>query len=550
MASNVERICWTAQLPNNGTSPHVLPNGTSAIADGEVLIESEFLELNSQLHYSKTVHILLTEEFVFVKEVRDGRDSEASSLLQHDSEKTVSKFLRREVAVEVCKGCAFTFKAKWSEDSPVWKTYELCGREEVWVKWLRSFNLEESQDLAMISSSTSVGDSDSDEFSDDEEADEVQMIPEYALTLSVDRTISTWSVSMLNPSKVRRFAFAQHQPLLPSLESSRNDSDLEDMFHNLNSGSIYRSNSHPSISLGKPFRCASLPNIADLGNVRLDTDLRFNSRRTRVQSTAHDFNREEENGDENAVLSTLQQRVENLRAHPSNLNFVRRGKGDEAVWESLTTPRHHRKHSLCLAIGNEANRIPMPSDLSTRGVRNRRVSHKQEIDKHNGKVLHSPHTNSRHSSLSPKRCSTWRSESLPPSKKPELSCSVKSNSERESKSGTPYCSQFQDDMAVDLREADQPPRKEKIKRFWSVLYKKRPKLRAQEIESDDSCKSSDGTIRTNSGNVLSFQDSDSLNRVVAGGRRGGFSDNFAAVKTVALTMEESDTTFQNKQGKW
>lgn len=549
MASDVERSGWSAQFLNNGTSPHVSPNGTSAIADCEVLIESEFLELNSPLHYSKTVHILLTDEFVFVKEMRDGRDSETSSLLQHDSEKTVSKFLRFEVAIEVFKGCAFTFKAKWSKDSPVWKTYELCGREEVWVKWLRSFNLEESQDLAMISSNTSVGDSESDESSDDEEGDEVQMIPEYALTLSVDRTISTWSVSMLNPSKVRRFAITQqHQALLPSLESSRNDSDLEDMFHNLNSGSIYRSNSHPSLSLGKPFRCPSLPSIADLGNVRLDADLRYNSRRTRVQSLADGFNREEENGDKNTVLSTLQQRVENLRAHPSNLNFVRRGKGDEALWESLTTPKHHRKHSLYLAIGNEANRIPMPSDLSTRCVRKSPVSRKREIDKHDGKVLYSPHTKSRHSSLSPKRCSTRRSDSLPPSKKPELSCNVKSNPERESNSGTPCCSEFKDDMAVDLGEADQPPRKEKIKRFWSVLYKKRPKLRAPEIESDDSCKASDNTVRTNNGNVLSVQDSDSLNRVVVGGRRGGFSDSFAAVKTVASTMEESVTTFQNKQG--
>lgn len=546
-SSDAERSCRGAQ--NNGTSPHVFPGEASAIAEGEVLIESEFLELNSQLHYSKTVHILLTEEFVFVKEIRDRRDSEVYSLLQHDSGKIVFKFLRSEVAIEVCHDCAFTFKAKWSKDSSVWKTYELCGREEVWPKWLRSFNVHEAQGLTMSSSNSIGSDSDSDDCSDDEEGDDLQMIPEYALTLSVDRTISTWSVSMLNPRRVRRLAITQfHQPTLPSLESSRNDSDLEDMFDSLNAGSIYRSNSNPNISLAKPFRCPSLPNVCDLGNVRLDADLRFNSCRTRGQSIEDHLTRDGENSDQNTALATLQQRVENLRAHPSNLNFVRNSKGDDSVWVQMTPPKHHRKHSLCLAIGSEANRIPMPSDFSTKCIPRSRVSFKQESIKENGGVLRSPLAKTKESRLSPKRCLARRSDSLPSSKRPDLSCDARSNSVSENKSVAARRLEFKDDMAFALTEGNELPRKEKVKRFWSVLYKKRPKLKMQITESNDSCKDNDMAVRTDNGNSLSVQGFDLHNGVVAVGRRGGFSDSFAAVRSLASTKEEEATvTVQSKQ---
>ena len=64
--ADVERSCCGANN-NIGVVPHGLSGPTSPITDGEVLIESEFLELNSQLHYSKTVHILLTDEFVLSK---------------------------------------------------------------------------------------------------------------------------------------------------------------------------------------------------------------------------------------------------------------------------------------------------------------------------------------------------------------------------------------------------------------------------------------------------------------------------------------------------
>lgn len=573
MASDVERNCCGGNN-NIGLPTHGLSGLTSTITDGEVLIESEFLELNNQLHYSKTVHILLTDEFVFVKEMRDRRDSEAH-VLQYESGKTVTKFHRSDVTIKVCEGCPFTFKAKWSKEASTWKTYELCGKEEVWPKWLRSFNVDEAQGLEMIPSNAICeigGDSDSDDYSEDDDGEDVQ-IPEYTLTLAVDRTISTWSVSMLNPSKVRKLAVTQHhRPALSSLASS-NASDLEDMFDNLNAGSLYRSNSHPRLSLVKPFRCPSLPNVVDLQNVRVDTDLRIHECRTRGQSSADKPNlklnssallvREGESPDKNAALATLQQRVENLRAHPSNLNFVRRGKGDEVAWESLTTPKHHRKHSLCLAMGNEANRIPMPSDSSSRLVRRSPVlNNKQDLSQENKKMAVNHDTKTQGCSLNPKKSDlsrnikhlSKRSDSLPSSRRPDLSHVVQSIQERENKTGTARRLDFKDDMAVTLSESDQPPRKEKIKRLWSVLYKKRPKLRMHIADSDDSLKENNTSIRNNEGSSSSVGDSDVQNGVVRGVRRGGFSGNFTASKDkvsgLVSTKEERVTTpVPSKQGR-
>lgn len=556
--ADVERSCCGANN-NIGVVPHGLSGLTSPITDGEVLIESEFLELNSQLHYSKTVHILLTDEFVFVKETRDRRDSEAH-VLQYESGKTVTKFLRSDVTIEVCDGCPFTFKAKWNKDTLIWKTYELCGKEEVWPKWLRSFNAGEPQGLELIPSTAICevsGDSDSDDCSDGDDGEDVQ-IPEYmpTLPLSVDRTISTWSVAMFNPSKVRRLAITQyHRPVLPSLTSS-NASDFEDMFDNLNAGSLYRSNSHPRLSLAKPFRCPSLLNVGDLENVRVDADLRIRECRTRGESTADDaclklsssalFNREGENPDKNLALASLQQRVENLRAHPSNLNFVRSGKGE------LTTPKHHRKHSLCLAMGNEANRIPMPSDFGSGVVRRSPVLHnKQYTAKENRKTASTHDTRTRDSSLSPKKQLSKRSDSLLSSKRPDFADGTPSISEGENKTPAARCFEFKDDMAVTLSESDQPQRKEKLRRFWSVLYKKRPKLRMQAADSDDSLKENDASIRNNEGNLSSVKDTDVPNGVVGGTRRGGFSGSFAASKRLSSTKEEVVMSpLQSKQGRW
>lgn len=557
MASDVERNCCGANN-NIGVLPHGSPSGASAITDGEVLIESEFLELNNQLHYSKTVHILLTDEFVFVKETRDRRDSE-THVLQYESGKTVSKFLRSDASIEVCSGCPFTFKAKWSKDMPIWKTYELCGKEEVWPKWLRSFNVEEPQGLE-ISSSIISGESDSDDGSDDDDSEDVE-IPECTLTLSVNQTISTWSVSMFNPSKVRRLAITQqHLPVLPSLASS-NASDLEEMFDSLNAGSLYRSNSHPRLSLVRPFRCPSLPNIGDLENVRVDADLRIHECRTRGQTSADDgslklnssalFSREGKSPDKNFTLATLQQKVENLRAHPTNLNFVRRGTQDDTVWEFLATPKHHRKHSLCLAIGNEANRIPMPSDLSSRAVgRSPVLKNRQEILKDDRKVVSNHVTNRRDSSLSPKKQSSKAPDLLTSSKRPHLYHGVPSISEGPNKRGTARRLEFKDDMAVSLSDGDhldQQPRKEKLKRFWSVLYKKRPKLRTamQAGESDDLFKENDTSIRSDKENLSNISDADG---VVGSVRRGGFSGSFTASKSLTSTKEEGKTPVHNKQG--
>ena len=574
MASDVER---TNRGGNNninlGPLPHGLPSGTSTITEGEVLIESEFLELNNQLHYSKTVHILLTEEFVFVKEMRDRRDSEAH-VLQYESGKIVKKFRRSDVAIKICDGCPFTFKAKWSKDTSIWKTYELCDKEEVWPKWLRSFNVEEPRGLKAIHSHAIceiVDDSDSDDGSEDDDGEDVQ-IPEYTLPLAVDRTISTWSVSMLNPSKVRRLAITQHhRHTLPSLSSS-NASDMEDLFDNLDGGSLYRSNSHPRLSLVKPFRCPSLPNVSDLENVRVDTDLRIPECRTRGQSSEDDpnlklnssalFSRDGKISNKRATLTSLQQRVESLRAHPTNLNFVRRGKGDEAAWDSLTTPKHQRKHSLHLAMGNEANRIPMPSDPSSRVVRQSPVLDKRELSRDNKKSSGTLEMKTRDSSLSPKKtdltrnikCSSLRSDSLPTSKRPDLSHVVHSVSERENRTSAARRLDFKDDMAVTLNDNDQPPRKEKLKRFWSVLYKKRAKLRMHSAESDDSFKGNETSVRNNEVSSSSVWDSDASNGVVGGFRRGGLSGNFIApnhkVSSLASTKEEVVTApVQNKQGR-
>jgi len=578
MASDVERNrCGGNNNINLGSQPHGLPSGTSAITEGEVLIESEFLELNDQLHYSKTVHILLTDEFVFVKEMRDRRDSEAH-VLQYESAKTVMKCRRSDVTITLCNSCPFTFKAKWNKDTSPWKTYELCGKEEVWPKWLRSFNVEEPRGLEMIPSKSICeigGDSDSDDCSEDDDGEDVQ-IPEHVLThiLAVD-TISTWSVSMLNPSRVRRLAITQQRrPALPSLSSS-NASELEDLFDNLNDGSLHRSNSHPRLSLVKPFRCSSLPNVGDLENVRVDTDLRIHECRTPGQSSVDDPNlkfnssglliREGESSDKNVALATLQQRVEDLRARPTNLNFVRRGKGDEGVWEALTTPRHHRKHSLCLAMGNEANRIPMPSDStkSSRLVRRSPVlNNKQDSSSWNKKIAVNHDNKTRDLSLSPKKTDltrnikhslkSLRSDSLPSSRRPDLSHVTHSVSGTENKSSASRRLDFKDDMAVTLSESDQPPRKEKVKRFLSVLYKKRPKLRMQAAESDDSLKENDTRVRNVEGNLSSVEDFGVPNGVVGGVRRGGFSGNLPASKDknsgLVSTKEEAVPPLHTKQG--
>lgn len=574
MASDVEGNVRSAKNNNIGSMRHGLSSETTSlpITDGEVLIESEFLELNSQLHYSKTVHILLTDEFVFVKEMRDRRDSEAH-VLQYESGKTVTKFHRSDVSIKVCEGCPFTFKARWSKESPVWKTYELCGKEEVWPKWLRSFSVEEPRGHHHMIPSNSIceieGDSDSEDGSDDEYSEDVQ-IPQYALTLSVDRTISMWSMSMLNPSNVRRLAITQHhRPPLSRILSSNSSDEVQDLYESLNAGSLYRSNSHPRLSLVKPFRCSSLPDVGDLENVCVDSDLKNHGFRTRGETSADDPNhalnssalleREGDKHEKNATLATLQQKVENLRAHPTNLNFVRRGKGDDPAWDSLATPRHRRKPSFDLAMTNEANRIPMPSDSGIRlGARSpvfyRKLSHEKKMASplHENKTLETP--------LSPKKTdlsriinqSAKRCDSLPTSRRPDLSHITGSNARVARQLN------FKDDMAMELNDGSQAPRKDKIKRFWTILYKKRPKLRMQRGDSEDSVKEGDDGIKIGEGSSSNVVDSDTPNgvNVVAGNRRGGFSGNFSSSKDklsgLAPTKEDhgtGPTPVQRRQGR-
>jgi len=571
MASNVEANC-RGKNNNIGSMRHGLSGGPTSlpITEGEVLIESEFLELNSQLHYSKTVHILLTDEFVFVKEMRDRRDSEAR-VLQCESGKIVTKFRRSDVSVKVCEGCPFTFKARWNKETSLWKTYELCGKEEVWPKWLRSFNVEEPQGRCMIPSHSICEiecDSDSDDGSDDNDGEDVQ-IPECSFPLSVDRTISMWSMSMLNPSNVRRLAITQHHrpsvSRLSRLVSNGSSDDAQDV---LNAGSLYRSNSHPRVSLVKPFRCSSLPHVGDLENVRVDSDLKNHGCRTRGETSADDSNHAlsseallEREDTPNTTLATLQQRVENLRAHPSNLNFVRRGKGDDPPWDSLATPRYRRKHSLNVALTNEANRIPMPSDSGIRLGAHTPLFYSKQEQAHENKMTSTVHeTNTPETSLSPNKTSKLlakRSESLPTSQKPDLSHVTRPISERGSKEGVARQLDFKDDMAVDLSDSNQAPRKDKIKRFWTILYKKRPKLRVPMAQCDDSVRETDNDIRSAERSSLNVLDSDTPNGVnVAGNRRCGFSDSFSATHDKILGIPSSKdnhrtvpSQMQSKQGR-
>lgn len=569
MASDVDADC-RGKNNNIGSMRHGLCNGTTnlPITDSEVLIESEFLELKSQLHYSKTVHILLTDEFVFVKEMRDRRDSEAH-VLQYESGKIVTKFRRSDVSVKLCEGCPFTFKARWSKETSLWKTYELCGKDEVWPKWLRSFNVEEPLGQSMIPSKSicelECG-SDSDDGSDDDDGEDVQ-IPEYSFPLSVDRTISMWSMasmSMLNPSNVRRLSRLSKLSRLSMLVSNSSSDDAQDV---LNAGSLYRSNSHPRVSLVKPFRCCSLPHVGDLENVQLDSDLTKHACRTKGETSADESNhalnsaalleREVGTPNKNTTLATLQQRVEKLRAHPSNLNFVRWGKGDNPPWDSLATPRHRRKHSLDVALTNEANRIPMPSDSGIRlGALTPYFSDKQE-QAHENKMTSTLHeTNKPETLLSPKKTNkllSKRCESMPTSQRPDLSHVTHPVSGRGSKEGIA----FKDDMAMELNDSSQAPRKDKIKRFWTIMYKKLPKLRMSTLESNDSVKETDNDVRSAEGSSLNVLDLDYPNGVnFAGNRRSGVSDITLATKdkiSGILPSEEThkkmmQSVVQSKQG--
>jgi len=279
-----------------------------------------------------------------------------------------------------------------------------------------------------------------------------------------------------------------------------------------------------------------LPHVGDLENVRVDSDLRNRGCRTRGETSADESNHalsseallKREVDTPNTTLVTWQQRVENLRAHPSNLNFVRRGKGDDPPWDSLATPRHRRKHSLDVAL---TNRIPMPSDSGIRLGTHTSLFYSKQEQVHENKTTSTEHETPE-TSLSPKKTNkpfAKRSESLPTSQRPDLSHVTRRVSERGSKEGLARQLDFKDDMAVDLSDSDKAPRKDKVKRFWTILYKKRPKLRASTVQSDDSVKEMDNDIGSVERSSLSVLDSDSPNGVnITGNRRCGFSNSFSA----------------------
>ena len=556
MASDVGWYFSGANDSNKVAPRHALQARapTSPITESKVLIESEFLELNDHLQYSNTVHILLTNEFVFVKEMRDRRESEAF-VLQYESAKTVSKFRRCDVHIRLYESCPFTFQAKWSKEATHWKTYELCGKEEVWPKWLRSFSLEETRCSQILPSSAICeigGDTDSDDSTEDEDGDgEDVQLPKCTLPLTVDRAISMWSVAMLNPSNVRRLH--NRSPL--RTRSSDSSNDVDDLFDSLEPGSLYRSNSHPRVAVGIPFRYPSLPNVGGLENVHVDADLKIRIRgQKKGENRTEDSTlllRETESGlcsnHKTSALVSLQERVENLRAHPSNLNFISKSRDGDLCWHAFPSSRYNRKLSLAIAMNSEANRIPMPSDASPDQNKHGPVSDfkvKQSADnKQIEATCVTPKLDSQSSARKTDlayfdRHSYKRADSLPCPRQSDLSHAVPSIPGREGKGRVVKRLDFKDDMAVHLTNTAQKPRKDKVRRFWTILHKKRSKLRMPAIESDELVEKSDDK---NAAGIPSSVEDPDLARSSNFVRRGGFSGSFSASKdmvSVTPSMEE------------
>ena len=185
--------------------------------------------------------------------------------------------------------------------------------------------------------------------------------------------------------------------------------------------------------------------------------------------------------------------------------------------------------------------------------------HKQEQADEN-KMTGTVHkTNTPETSLSPKKINKRlgkRSESLPSSRRPDLSHVTRPVSESGSKEGIARQLDFKDDMAVDLSDSNQGPRKDKIKRFWTILYKKRPKLRVPTAQSDDSVKT-DNDIRSAKRSSFSVLDSDTPNGVkIIGNRRGGLSnslsvsnDKISGFTSILDPHRTVQTQMQSKQGR-
>lgn len=469
VSRDVNRTKWLTLIDGNEDQARVSPTKTHpdfspSLRQGEILIEGEFIELDEQLWFDKNVRILITSDFLYLTEKGSkSKIKNQAHVLQPEATKTVSKFCRSEIKTEIIEGCLYTFKAKWCKDSR-WKRYRLCGQvnELKWQKWMKSFQLSSmesrSEDfeippmaLPESGANTDMSSSDDDE---EEELDTDELSLPKCLPLCVDRTMSMLSMTMLNPSNVRKLAISNLQKDNNSMKRASLGtigSENEDVFYDLGPGSLLRSNSHPRLSYTKPFCTFSLMNVSELNNVNIDDDLKI--RKGMVESGSLDptivqqiksksFERIRRGNkyphNVTAAELTLQNRIEYLRAHPSNLNFVRRHLWDEKTL-AVPSPCHNRRLSLSLALNSDANRIPQGTESAF--------------------------------GISPVKRSLLRTESSPA--RPMYLSGIKNTGTPNKRTPVARRLNFKDDMVVEEQGSDQKPQKARVRRFWTILHKKR-----------------------------------------------------------------------------
>jgi hypothetical protein len=443
-------------------SPTKIPLDSS-LRQGDILIEGEFIELDDQLWFDKHVRILITSDFLYLTEKgSQNKIKNQAHVLQPEATKRVSKFHRTDIYIEIIEGCSYTFKAKWSKDSR-WKTYRLCGQvsESEWRKWMRSFHLSSmisrSEDFEIppiaLPESENMDTSSSDD-EEEEELDSEELAMPKCLPLCVDRAMSMLSMTMLNPSNVRKLAITNLQQDINSMKRASLGticSENEDVFEYLGTGSLLRSNSHPRLSYTKPFCTFSLMNISELNNVNIDDDLKI--RKGIVESGSLDltlvqqiksktFGRQRKATkyppNITAAEVILQNRIAHLRSHPSNLNFVRRHLWDEKTL-SIPSPCHNRRLSLSLALNSDSNRIPQSTENPF--------------------------------GISPVKRPLLRTESSPA--RPIYLSPIKTTGTPNKRTPVARRLNFKDEVVVEEHGLDQKPQKAKVRRFWTILQKKR-----------------------------------------------------------------------------
>ncbi|XP_031563120.1 uncharacterized protein LOC116298721 [Actinia tenebrosa] len=462
---------WLTLIDGNEDEASVSPTKThpdfsSSLRQGEILIEGEFSELDNQLWVDKNVRILITSEFLYLTEKGSkNKIKKQAHVLQPEATKRVSKFSRSEIKTEIIEGCSYTFKAKWCKESR-WKKYRLCGvvNEVEWQKWMNSFRLSSMESrskdfeippMALPESGTNTDMSSSDD-DEEEELDTEELSLPKCLPLCVDRTMSMLSMTMLNPSNVRKLAISNLQKDNSMKRASLGTigSENEDVFEYLGAGSLLRSNSHPRLSYTKPFCTFSLMNISELSNVNIDDDLKTRKGTVesgsldptvvqQIKSKSIERHRRVTKYPQNVTAAelALHNRIEYLRAHPSNLNFVRRHLWDEKTLAVPSSCHHNRRLSLSLALNSDANRIPQGSENAF-GI----CQVKQQL---------------------------LRTESSPA--RPVYLSGIKTTGTPSKRTPVARRLNFKDDMVVEEHGLDQKPQKAKVRRFWTILNKKRPR---------------------------------------------------------------------------